>query len=224
LPEATGKRHALQRFEMVTVHRLELKNAPYNPRVLTDAAKRKLKKGLGKHGLLSPLTWNARTGNLVSGHQRLSILDAEAGTQDYTLDVARVELDDRAEREANILFNNAEASGDWDLGKLSEMMADQAIDIDGTGFDAADVYRLFGDSPLAGRGQMDELAEKLRDAAKSYDKAVSKQERGSQDFYLVVVFRDDAERTAFLTELGLEENRFQDGRALQALLTAARSK
>jgi hypothetical protein len=38
------------------------------------------------------------------------------------------------------------------------------------------------------------------------------------DYYLVVVFRDTAHRTEFLTGLGMEDNRYQDGRRLQALL------
>ena len=40
------------------------------------------------------------------------------------------------------------------------------------------------------------------------------------DFYIVVVFRDYAERTAFLASVGWENNRYQAGTALQALLFA----
>src|SRR3954470_5459218 len=73
----------LQTFKMVKMHRSQLKGAPYNPRILTEAARRKLRTGLKKHGMVAPPTWNETTGNVVGGHQRLDGLDALAGTANY---------------------------------------------------------------------------------------------------------------------------------------------
>lgn len=223
-PKAANVAESLDRYEVVEVHRSQLKNAPYNPRTLDDKARDKLKRGIKKLGNLAPPTWNRRTGNMVGGHQRLRIFDLLHGTEDYRLMVAAVDLTDAEEREANLLLNNPEAMGDWDLEKLGGMFKDKAvkIDVDGTGFDVADLYRLFGDSPFVERtGELDALAEKLRDARSRYDNVGAKSaKRDGIDFYLVVVFRDDEDRTSFLEALELPDNRFQDGRQMRALLEA----
>ena len=65
-----------QAYETETISRDQIKNAPYNPRIMDDGAKKRLKKNIARHGLVSALTWNKRTGNLVGGHQRLEQLDA----------------------------------------------------------------------------------------------------------------------------------------------------
>ena len=72
-----------QSFVVEEVGRELLKNAPYNPRRITDDARARLKAKIEKVGLVTPLVWNRRTGNLVGGHQRLSILDELEARQDY---------------------------------------------------------------------------------------------------------------------------------------------
>jgi hypothetical protein len=213
----------LEKYEVVEIHRSKLVDAPYNPRILPDKAKDKLKAGIKKIGLLAPPVWNARTGHIVSGHQRLSIMDGLKGTDDYTLKVAKVDLDDVQEKEANLLMNNPEAQGEWDLEKLEEMLHTDGLALDGTGFDAADVYRLFGDAPMQ-QNDIDELAQRLEVAKQSYeDVQTISQERDGEEFYIVVVFKDGADRTSFLTDLGMDDNRFQDGRTLRKLCAAAGS-
>jgi hypothetical protein len=210
----TGGRSKFQGYECVELHRSELKNAPYNPRVLTDKARKKLKGGIEKLKLLEPPTWNVKSGNLVGGHQRMSIIDALEGTPDYTLTVSRVELTETEEKEANILLNNAEAQGDWDLEKLEAILKDGEIDVAATGFDMADVYRIFGEAPIAERtGAAEVLSQQIRDARQAYEGSfVANQTRDENEFYVVVVFRDEATRSQFLTALDLEDNRYQDGR------------
>ncbi len=84
-----GGLHPSQKFVSERIHRSKIKNAPYNPRSIDDHARKKLHHNLKKKGLLDALVWNKRTGNLVSGHQRLSILDDLSATgDDYTLDFA----------------------------------------------------------------------------------------------------------------------------------------
>lgn len=65
-----------QKFKVETINRADIKNAAYNPRIMDKEAKKRLKKALQQHGLVSAITWNKRTGNLVGGHQRLEQLDA----------------------------------------------------------------------------------------------------------------------------------------------------
>ncbi len=212
----------LETFDVVEIHRSEVQRAPYNPRLLNDAERRRLKAGLQRHGLVSPVTWNRRTGNLVGGHQRVSQLDALAGTDDYRLRVAAIDVDESREKELNILLNNPNAMGDWDLGALESLLRDDSIDLAGAGFDSADVFRLFGASPLEDRSSVEELnalADKVRAARDRYDeiKASSGGKRDREDFYLVVVFKDEADCTDFLAAAGWPDNRYQSGADLRRL-------
>lgn len=93
-------------------------------------------------GLLEPVIVNKTTGNLVGGHQRLSILDSLEGGTSYMLDVAMVELSEKEEKEQNIFLNNPNAQGQWDLDKLKDLVKD-GIDIEDTGFDSMSLEALF---------------------------------------------------------------------------------
>lgn len=100
-----------QTFEMQTVNRKDIKGAPYNPRIIDSDAKKRLKEGLRKHGLVQPVVMNKRTGNLVGGHQRLTQLDSLMKGKDYDLDVAVIDVDEREEAEINVQLNNPSMGG-----------------------------------------------------------------------------------------------------------------
>lgn len=209
------------------MRRSELKSAPYNPRVITEAGKRKLRAGLESLGMLGPVTWNKRTGNLVGGHQRLAILDALSDHPDYLLTVAVVDLSDEEEREANILLNNKEAGGQFDFEKLEEMFAAGNMRVEVTGFDPADVYRIFGDSKaiMATTGATEALAEKVRETQRKYEGVVGtrgneRATRDAEEFYLVVIFPSAAVLDGFTERYGLENNRYQDGTVLEGAILA----
>lgn len=210
----------LEVFEVVTMPRKELKAAPYNPRIISDAEKKKLSKGLKRHGLVSPITWNRRTGNVVGGHQRISIMDDLVGTSDYELQVAVIDVDETREKELNILLNNPQAQGDWDIGKLGDLLTDKAISIDGTGFDPSDVFKLIGDQKLAERddGTIDALSDTLREAQARYLELSTKlQKREAIEYFIVVVFRDEADCSSFLKSADLPNNTYQSGRDIRRL-------
>jgi len=214
------KAMGLENFEMLKIHRRDLKGAPYNPRVLDDQAQRKLKAGLARHGMVSPITWNVQTGHIVGGHQRLSQLDSLAGSDDYEITVARIDVAESREKEINILLNNSQAMGDWDMEALANLVKDPAIELAGTGFDHADLFHLFGDSPLIARNEkLDELADKVREARDRYDAIeANNTDMNTVDFYLVVVFRDTAQCKRFTDVLKLPDNRYQSGEQLAGLL------
>ena len=109
-----GKRHSAERFEIVEIKRHQIKNAPYNPRTIKAENKKKLKNNLSEVGLLAPIIWNETTGNVVSGHQRLKILDELATEKDYTLTVSKVKLSEKTEKEQNLFMNNRGAHGEYD--------------------------------------------------------------------------------------------------------------
>lgn len=160
-------RLSIEKFETLRIKRSQIQNAPYNPRTISESARRRLKQGLQKLGIMSPIVWNKRTGNIVSGHQRLSIMDQLVpkserleGGKDYLVTVSAVDLNDIEEREANLLFNNAAAQGDFDLDKLTGMLSMPDLDIEATGWDKTDMFRIMGhDNILAEQEQRQGLGE-----------------------------------------------------------------
>jgi len=121
----------------------KLHPARYNPRADLkpgDAEYDMLAKGIGEFGLVEPLVWNKRSGNLVGGHQRLKVLK-QAGIKDVQVSV--VDLPDDKERALNIALNKI--SGDWDTPKLKDLLEGLDtgdIDMDLTGWNADELEEL----------------------------------------------------------------------------------
>lgn len=210
-----------QQFTTETVHRSVLKGAPYNPRHLTHKAKLKLREALKRVGLVQPIVWNKRSGNIVGGHQRIGQLDALEGSGNYMLTVAVVDVDIAREKELNVLLNNVEnVGGEWDLEKLKTLLTDADLDMLNTGFDAAEFMKLFGEAPSQPNSEhQDELAKQLAGVKDAYEKlSQMNRTKDDTDFYNVVVFGSYNERAEFLKEFGFEDNRYIDGRTLVAIL------
>lgn len=94
--------------------------APYNPRVKlksTDPEYQDIKRSLHEFGLVEPLVWNVRTGNLVGGHQRMQIMQDEGETE---ADFSVVDLDPTEERLLNLALNKVR--GRWDQQQLAELL------------------------------------------------------------------------------------------------------
>lgn len=122
----------------------EINPAPYNPRADLkpgDAEYEKLKQSISTFGLVEPLVWNKRTGNLVGGHQRLKILVAGGAEE---VEVSVVDLSPEMERALNIALNKI--GGDWDEEKLATLLSEiQKIpdfNVGLTGFEPADISEL----------------------------------------------------------------------------------
>lgn len=160
-----------QAFRTVRKHRREISGAPYNPRTITEENRKALRANLdsdnGGVGLLGPVTVNALTGNLVGGHQRLAILDALEGHDNYLLDVAVVELTEAQEREQNLALNNQNLQGDWDMKLLADVLKTPELSLKATGFTAADIQLNFDDPVLAGMFTPNEATSKLLGAVKA---------------------------------------------------------
>src|SRR6476619_5049927 len=95
-----------------------IQRAKYNPRRVLkpgDPAYDKLKKAVATFGLVEPLVWNQRTGNLVGGHQRLSILEERGDSQ---VEVSVVDLEEREEKALNLALNKH--TGEWDFASLAD--------------------------------------------------------------------------------------------------------
>jgi hypothetical protein len=206
---------------MQRMKRTELRAAPYNPRKIDEHARKKLKKNLEGSGLVMPIVWNKRTGNIVSGHQRINVLDELEKTQDYDLDVAVVDVDDTAEKKLNVFLNNQSAMGTWDLDALDGIFH-EIPDYESLGFDAVDVQLLSRDDTLSTifdeskRGdvvQSEEEIAKIKANRKHYkDK---KREDDNAQFYAVLVFKDHSECEAFAKALNQPPNTaYFDGRRI----------
>lgn len=136
--------HKLQGYEIVRVARSQIMDAPYNPRRISDGNRERLARGLAKHKLVMPPVWNKRTGNLVSGHQRLAILDQKAKGADYLLDVASIDVPEKEEVALNVFLNNESAMGEFDNKALEELVSSFELDLGDLGFSREDLYITFG--------------------------------------------------------------------------------
>lgn len=119
-----------EKYEIAEIDRSAIKNADYNPRSLSNQARARLKAGIEKHGLVQPFVWNKRTGTLVGGHQRLSILDSLEGSSEYRVRVSVVDCDEKEERRLNVLLNNDSSAGFFDERKLLALFADDGAEVD----------------------------------------------------------------------------------------------
>ena len=125
----------------------ELLPADYNPRKDLkpgDPEYEKLKRSIEQFGYVEPVIWNATTGCVVGGHQRLKVLQDMGMTE---VDCVVVELDVEHEKALNVALNKI--SGEWDNDKLALLIADlQGADFDVslTGFEPAELDGLFKDS------------------------------------------------------------------------------
>lgn len=130
--------------QSVELNRSAIRLADYNPRVISDEARKTLKRGIKKFGLVGGIVVNKRTGfTLVSGHQRISVMDElqkydlKTKENDYKVRVDVVDMDEKAEKEFNILANNPNAQGSWDFDALAQLIPD--IDYKDAGLTDADL-------------------------------------------------------------------------------------
>ena len=118
----------------------ELNPAPYNPRKISSDALGRLTKSLHELGNLQPITWNAKTGNIVGGHQRLKCYSALGKNE---VEVWAVWLDEAQEKAANIALNKL--SGEFDLPQLKDLIEEidtGEIDLDVIGFGTDELAEL----------------------------------------------------------------------------------
>lgn len=209
-------------FDLVTVNRRDIHGAPYNPRTISETAKKNLKKSLTKYGVIDPISVNKTTMNIVSGHQRLALLDADRGKEDYELKVLLTDLTQEEEIKANILMNNPSAQGDYDIDALADIkfMLPDVNYVDDLGFDAADLRVMFagtGFSEAVGDGvatkeemteaeriahidNLKEAKQKERDMRNPDNVERDYQEKGV-DNLLTIVFNSNTEKHEFMQRI-----------------------
>ena len=116
----------------------------YNPRKTLkpdDSEYQKLLTSIDEFGYIDPLIWNKKTGTLVGGHARFSILLAKGFKE---IEVSVVDLPIEKEKLLNIALNKI--SGQWDREKLAHLLDDiPEIDLELTGFDLPEAENLIAD-------------------------------------------------------------------------------
>ena len=193
-----------EKYEIQTISRKDIKKAEYNPRIMDKDNSKRLQSGIEDVGLVAPLVWNKRTGNLVGGHQRLTVLDRLEKTKDYELDVAVIDVDEKTEKKINVQLNNPSMQGDFDFDMLGEL----ALEFDGGladfGFSDFDIEMMFGtnekfqellpDAPAVEAAKAD--IKEIKEQRKNMNEKYSKEQNA--DFYFVVVCKDQQEKDDLL--------------------------
>ena len=208
---------AIKQNEPKKIKRSQINFAGYNPRKITPEARAKLESNLKSLGLMGGIVWNDTTGNLVSGHQRLSIMDKQNGYKkddantDYDVWVTCVSLTEKQEKEQNIFFNNQSAMGFFDDDKLKEVM--KGVDFsEMTGFSKKNQISLFADTELT-----DEEYGKIASDVMETTKALTNMSKSSggevNSNYIVLVFKNAGEKETLVDNLGIEldDGRFING-------------
>lgn len=202
-----------QGYEIQRIARSQIQNAPYNPRRISAGNRERLSKGLQRHKLVMPPVWNKQTGNLVSGHQRLSILDEKHKNQDYLLDVAAIDVPEQEEVQINILLNNESAMGEFDTQAVQLLSQEFEFDLSDAGFSREDLYINFEfDKPLSPEKSPDEkqAIKEKRDIQKQEYREEMAQGLGQdgattkQDYTLQIVFPNNLQAHEFLRHHGLD--------------------
>lgn len=199
-------RSKYQAYDTEIIHRSQIKCADYNPRIMDKEAKKRLRKSLQQYGLVSALTWNRRTGNLVGGHQRLEQLDALESSADYELPVCVIDVDEETEAALNVQLNNPDMQGDWDTEKLAAMAESFDLSLEDMGFSKLTAEMLFdGDerfTELFETPESDGVKGKLHEIKDERDRMNKRQkEEAKIDYYITIVFPNAEERAAFQKEI-----------------------
>lgn len=213
----------IKQVPSATIKRSLIKFASYNPRKLSEDAKKRLKANLKRIGLAGGVVWNEATGNLVSGHQKVSIIDQvegynpATGENDYEIRVEVLNLSEKEEKEQNVFFNSRTAQGEFDNDLLAAILPE--IDIQLAGLDESDVNILMADVPVFDIAEYNEavkkdfedlefLSDRDRDERKRKMKEAKAEtaqkmvDEADGEPYVILSFQSYANKVAFMEFVG----------------------
>ncbi|NDV93475.1 DNA methylase [Dysgonomonas sp. 521] len=209
--------------ETVELYRSEIQLAGYNPRKISNEARKQLKGSLKKYGVVGGLVVNKTTSNtLVSGHQKVSILDElnNFPENDYKIKVELIEVDEKTEKELNIFFNNPNAMGSWDYDILASIIPD--IDYKNAGLTEQDLSIIGIDISfdvqndiVADFQELSKPYEEMKDHVKNVKAEVRKQSNemvDNHETYVSLVFKNTKAKESFLQRFGFtQDSKFIQG-------------
>lgn len=149
-------------MEISKIKLTQIEPADYNPRTITEEAKKKLRNSIETFGLVEPIIINTKNNRIVSGHQRYDILLDMLMESDnlaerefdylvkddygYIFDFNQLQIkNEDYEKALNIVLNNTNLMGDYDyqkLGSLLEELEFNGFNLEFTGFDDFEVDSL----------------------------------------------------------------------------------
>ncbi|PTK37717.1 transcriptional regulator [Staphylococcus hominis] len=157
---------AMKKLQIQEMNINDITPADYNPRIALnehDDEYKKIKNSIEEFGYVDPIIWNKRTGNIVGGHQRYTVLK-DLGYE--KVDVSVVDMSEQDEMALNIALNKVE--GDWDKDKLKEVIADLEQDkLMFTGFDDDEIDSLINDVDIEDFFESEETPAKNNDEQQS---------------------------------------------------------
>ena len=136
---SSGKTEAHKELRWVTEKRKikDLVPAEYNPRQMTEAQAKELRKSLTKFDLVE-IPAVDRDGTILAGHMRLATLkDMGRGDEDIDVRVPNRKLTDEEAMEYNLRSNKN--TGEWDMDKLFAMPEGLLRDV---GFNQKEIQKL----------------------------------------------------------------------------------
>jgi ParB-like chromosome segregation protein Spo0J len=142
----------------------DLMTPDYHPRKKLkpgDGSYERLKKSILEFGYIDPVVWNRRTGHIVSGVQRIEVLEDIGFT---ATEVSIVDLSIEKEKALNIALNNL--AGEWDMPLLKDLIIELEtydFDIELTGFSKAEIEKLLGRDVIEDDFDADAEADKIKE-------------------------------------------------------------
>ena len=134
----------------------KLKAAKYNPRTITAARLKKLEDSMETFGDLSGVVFNTKTGNLISGHQRMTtvkgkeskIIQKEVKDKFGTVSVGHIEV-----KTSKGLIKIPFRAVDWEINK--EKAANIAANAHGGSFDKEKLAMVLADLECSKKFNLD---------------------------------------------------------------------
>ncbi|MBP7056337.1 MAG: DNA modification methylase [Candidatus Omnitrophica bacterium] len=118
-----------------------VKQAPYNPQVMKDSQRAKLRQSIEVYSYVDPIVWNSRTGHAVGGNHRLQVLKDLGYTE---IEVVVVDLSLEQEKALNVALN--QIHGQFDQEKLGALIDELTrlpnFDVGLTGFEAPELSKI----------------------------------------------------------------------------------
>lgn len=202
----------IKQNKSVLIKRSQINLAGYNPRKISQQAKSLLKRNLESAGLMGGIVWNKNTGNLVSGHQRLAILDRsykyspEKPETDYEIEVVVVELTEEEEKAQNIFLNNPNGQGMFDTDKLKIVMQDINFN-EMSGFNKREAMSVFGTGDFLSDEEYAEIEQRVKSMTDGFIEMVKKDDT-KLDNYVVLIFPNSSDKYNILDAYDIQLDDF----------------
>lgn len=217
-------KQGIENFVIEKWKRTDFDFAEYNPRYMEDYAKKALRSKMRKYGRLTPVVVNKRTGNLVSGHQRIEQEDKINKTLDYVVTCSVIDVPLEEEVKINVMLNNPDLQGKYDPDMFIELVKQYPnidwqkdvgftqISIDYLAAEATnyeDYTGVFAQSEPQ-KATVEQL-EQMRQAKKEHQEKVDNFKTGetgvstskeTDDYYITFVFNNNAQKHEFMEKIG----------------------